>query len=71
MRGNDINGEPQHGDLVCIRCFIVLADELGIAGHWTVDVEPRPNDLIYTTPSGRVWDEAQGLWVEGVPDGVR
>lgn len=64
MRGNDINGEPRFSDLVCIRCFIVLAFEEGIDGTWRVAVDPEPEGLIYETPSGRIWDRSRGLWVE-------
>ena len=64
MRGNDINGEPRYRDLVCIRCFIVLAFEEGIDGTWRVSVDPEPDGLIYETPSGRVWDAERGLWVD-------
>lgn len=64
MRGNDINGEPRYGDLVCIRCFIVLAFEAGIDGTWRVGLDPEPEGMIYETPSGRVWDQVRGLWVE-------
>lgn len=64
MRGNDINGEPIHGDLVCVRCFIVLATEAGITGQWRISVSPEPDGLIYETPSGRIWDADSWLWTD-------
>ena len=62
MRGNDIDGDSLFNDLVCVPCFITIATESGVVGHWTVAVDPLPDDLIYVTPSGRVWDESRGLW---------
>lgn len=73
MRGNDINGTPRYGDLVCVGCFWECAKEVGIVGTWTLKltdegvlrltVEPEPPELIYVTPSGRVWDPVLNLWV--------
>lgn len=62
MRGNDIDGDPKWGDLVCIRCFIVLAEEAGVRGRWRVSVDPEPEGLVKVTPSGRVWDERTYRW---------
>lgn len=67
MRGNDINGDPKWGDLVCIRCFIVLAKVAGIHGRWQVSVDPEPDGLVKVTPSGRVWDDEKWLWVDAQP----
>lgn len=64
MRGNDINGEPLHGDLVCLRCFVVLAEEAGIKGRWRLTADPEPDGLVYETPSGRIWDPERWQWVE-------
>lgn len=66
MRGNNIDGEPIYDDLVCVKCFIELAEESGIGDglHWHLHLEPEPDFLIYETPSGRVWDPMQHLWVE-------
>lgn len=64
MRGNDISGEPQFHDLVCVRCFIVLAFEAGVDGTWRLSVTPEPDGLIYETPSGRIWDADSWLWVD-------
>lgn len=63
MRGNDINGDPQFGDLVCIRCFIVLAEEAGVDPTvWRLTADPEPEGLVKVTPSGRVWDERTYRW---------
>jgi hypothetical protein len=65
MRGNDINGDPKWGDLVCIRCFVVLAEEAGVRpSRWRLTADPEPEGLIYETPSGRVWDRDRWLWVD-------
>jgi hypothetical protein len=63
MRGNDINGEPLHDDLVCMACFVELASEVGVVGTWRLNVSPEPADLIKVTPSGRVWSDERQLWV--------
>lgn len=65
MRGNDINGEPLHHDLVCVTCFVVLAAEAGVRGSWRLTVDPEPDGLIYQTPSGRRWDAERFLWIGG------
>lgn len=65
MRGNDIDGDAQFGDMVCIRCFIELAIEAGLPDHgWRLTLDPAPEGLKYETPSGRVWDKEKFLWVE-------
>jgi hypothetical protein len=65
MRGNDINGEPLHGDLVCIPCFIQIAVDAGLPEHgWRLTLVPELEGLIYETPSGRVWDPERFLWVD-------
>lgn len=63
MRGNDIDGTPIFGDMVCVSCFITLAGEAGLKGSWRLTLDPEPDGLIYQTPSGRVWDQEQFLWV--------
>lgn len=68
MRGNDINGVPLYSDLVCMTCFVILAVEAGInTTGWRLTVTPEPEDLVYETPSGRIWDENSFLWVEPPP----
>ena len=68
MRGNDINGEARHGDLVCMTCFVVLAAEAGLpSSGWRLTLHPEPEGLAYETPTGRVWDAEQFLWVEPGP----
>jgi hypothetical protein len=65
MRGNDIDNldGALFNDLVCIRCFIVLAQQAGVEGKWRVWVDPEPEGLVKVTPSGRNWDAEQNLWV--------
>lgn len=64
MRENDINGRIQFADLVCAGCFMQIAAELGVAGKWRLTIDPEPDELIYTTPSGRVWNPETWLWEE-------
>jgi hypothetical protein len=40
MRGNDINGDALHDDLVCVPCFVLLAAEAGVEGVWRVSGAP-------------------------------
>lgn len=62
MRGNDINGDEEFG-IVCIECFITLAELHGInPKRWKLSCDPMPDDLVYETPSGRVWDDRYWLW---------
>lgn len=62
MRGNDIDGNPLFGDLVCMACFVALADDLGLSGQWRLSLTPEPPGLIFETPSGRKWDAGSWLW---------
>lgn len=62
MRGNDIDGDALFNDLVCMRCFVVLANDVGVEGTWRLAVRPEPVGLILTTPTGRVWDADRDLW---------
>lgn len=66
MRGNDINGQPIYGDMVCPNCFILCAEEAGVYVAWELTTETMPKGLIYETPSGRVWDAEQQLWVGAI-----
>lgn len=68
MRGNEINAEDDPAGIVCIRCFVVLAEERGVRGQWHLTTVNLPDDLIYETPSGRVWDDARWLWVDPAAD---
>lgn len=74
MRGNDIDGEWRYSEIVCVRCFIVLAHEAGLDGQWRLYLAPEPDGLVYTTPSGRVWNPETWMWdepadaVDAVPD---
>lgn len=62
MRSGSINGEPLHGDLVCVGCFLELAADAGVAGLWRVTVTPEPEGMETVTPSGRVWNPETWLW---------
>lgn len=67
MRGNDINGMPIFNDMVCVPCFITIAESKGVHGHWCLTVTPMPDDVKTVTPSGRVWNEQTWLWDEPPP----
>lgn len=64
MRGGSIDGDAMFGDMVCATCFTALAEERGLASIWrlTADVVNVPLETV--TPSGRVWDEKQELWID-------
>jgi len=64
MRGGDINGPWQYGEIICPTCFAVIAEELGIANYWQFNAPCTTRELKTVTPSGRVWDADCWLWVE-------
>lgn len=64
MRGGSINGDPIFGDMVCVSCFIFLAEESGIASQWRLCAAVINVDLETITPSGRIWDQDKFLWIE-------
>ena len=64
MRGGSINGEEQHGGIVCAACFMVLAEKQGIASLFRVLAENVNVELETVTPSGRVWDDEQFRWLD-------
>lgn len=65
MRGGCIDGEPEFGDMVCAACFMVLAEERGIASRFRVTPEVVNVPLQTITPSGRTWDGCRWLWRGG------
>lgn len=68
MRGGDINGPWQYGEIICPTCFAVLAEAAGVAtGSWMLRPDKVHVLLQTVTPSARVWNEATQLWDE--PDG--
>lgn len=69
MRGNDINGDPLYGDLVCMSCFADLADLVLPDLTWRLVATNVPVDLTTITPSGRVWDDEAWLWRDPAPSG--
>ncbi len=64
MRGGSINGEPIYNDMVCATCFMLLAEERGIASLFKVAAQVVNVPLETVTPSGRTWDDSAWLWVE-------
>ena len=63
MRGGDINGGPEpFSGILCPTCFMVLAQEAGIASSWRLTAERVHVPLEKVTPSGRVWNELTWLW---------
>lgn len=64
MRGGSIDGPWEFGELICPTCFIVLAEERGVAfAPWWIDSGSVQVELELITPSGRVWDAVRRLWV--------
>lgn len=64
MRGGCIDGEQLFDDMVCAACFMVLATEKGIAAIFRVEAVLVNAPLQTTTPSGRVWSDSRGLWID-------
>lgn len=62
MRDNDINGE--WNEIICPTCFVVLAKETGVTNEIFITTKKPKIELTTVTPSGRVWSEEKGLWVE-------
>jgi hypothetical protein len=62
MRGGCINGEWEFGELICASCFMVLAEERGVASLFRVTAEVVNVELQTVTPSGRVWNPGTWLW---------
>ena len=65
MRGGSISGTPQWNDLVCATCFMVLAEEQGIASLFRVTAENArvfnvrlsdslPSGIVLVSGSGRL-----------------
>lgn len=61
VRGGCINGEEQFNYL-CAGCFMGLAEDMGVASFFCLTAV-YSTDLQTVSPSGRVWDEEQFLWV--------
>jgi hypothetical protein len=64
MRGGSINGVDEFDGIVCPICFAALAEERGIARTWTFKADEVLAELETVTPSGRMWDDAAGMWRE-------
>ncbi len=64
MRGGSINGDEIYHGIVCPTCFMVLAEEKGVADLWHLHPRRVHVDLEIVTPSGRVWDDKTWMWVE-------
>ncbi len=64
LRGGSIDGPPEFSDLVCPTCFMVLAEERGIAHSWRLHAEVVTAELETVTPSGRVYDDDTDLWLD-------
>lgn len=64
MRGGSINGTEIFHGIVCPTCFMILAEENGIADLWHLYPRRVHVELETVTPSGRVWDETTWMFVE-------
>lgn len=64
MRGGSINGDEIHDGIVCPTCFVVLAEEAGVASLWRLAAERITAELETVTPSGRVYDWTTWMWRE-------
>lgn len=68
MRGGSIEGDSIYGDMVCARCFTVLAEEKGIASLFRLTADKVNVELETVTPSGRVWSDEKQLWLDAEKD---
>jgi hypothetical protein len=64
MRGGCINGPWEYGEMICANCFMEIAEDRGIANTFRVSADNVKVPLQTVTPSGRVWDDRRGLWIE-------
>lgn len=64
MRGRSIDGPSEFGEIICPTCFMVLAEERGVARGWRVEATTVNVELETVTPTGRVWDADRWLWSE-------
>lgn len=62
MRGGDINGPWQYGEIICMTCFAEIAARDGVASGWRLSADDVHVSLQTVTPSGRVWNEDAQLW---------
>lgn len=62
MRGGSINGPWQWDEIICPLCFAELA--AGIADLWEFRARRVHVELETVTPSGRVWSDEVGLWID-------
>lgn len=62
MRGGSIDGPWHYDEIICVRCFIELAEAAGIADGWRLTATSVHVPLETTTPTGRVWDEGAFRW---------
>jgi hypothetical protein len=62
MRRGSINGAEDYDGIVCATCFMLIAEEKGMASLFRVTAERVNVELETVTPSGRVWDEESFRW---------
>lgn len=63
MRGGDIGGAEAWG-IICPTCFVVLAEQQGIAEFWKLTAQRVNVPLQTVLADGRVWDDQVDLWVD-------
>lgn len=63
MRGGDIDAPDLHDGIVCPVCFGTIAEKAGIAFRWRLDSPDVKVPLTTVTPSGRIWDDEEYLWM--------
>lgn len=56
VRGGGINGDEVF-QVLCPCCFMDLAEEQGVAGHWRLYAVDVHEELQTVTPSGRVFND--------------
>lgn len=64
MRGGSIDGTDEHDGIICPACFALLAEARVGATGWRLTAERIEAHLMTTTPSGRVWNDDEWLWID-------
>ena len=64
MRGGSINGDWEFDEIICPTCFCVLGEERGVATFFRVGSDEALVPLETVTPTGRIWSDEVGLWLD-------
>ena len=63
MRGGDIAAKDDFDGIICPICFVLLAQQQGVATGWRLTATRVNVELVHELPDGRSWDEDLWLWM--------